>query len=197
MRFEEAKFFEKATYPNLLAEYYADGIGLGSLMSGANISQEIAIAVLRGEEDLTVYEKCSLANYVFCSYDYLFSPRLSVLSKKKHRHQEWIDRLHRELFVIWEYEKDGNKMAHEFMHSKVQSNLVRIWMWFNMTDDFSQFVTYAAYRSIRRETDYCLQKLTYKEPEPRTEKIRKPITCVELNTAGKSDNIITYFKKMA
>ena len=176
MYFETKEKLNKVKYPNLLAEYYA-GWNLGALARGANVTEEIMKAVLLVEEDLTYLEKVSLSNYMCAKYGYLFSPRLSVLSKKKCKHRKWMEKLNEDMYKIWEYEKEGNKRAYDFMHGWKQKNLVNLKLWFDMSDDYyNQFVTYAAYRQVREITDYCICDIIKDYQKPRAVKISQSLS---------------------
>lgn len=84
----------------------------------------------------------------------------TILSKHNITHKAWFDKLNDDLYKVWEYEKAGNTIAYEYMHSSKQANLVNLHLWFNMSDKYyNQFVTYEEYKRVRADMDDCLQAL--------------------------------------
>lgn len=170
MHFETRENLNKVKYPNLLAEHFA-GMCLDALARGANVSRAIMGDVLIGTEDLTQYEKERLARYLFANKEYLFSPKLSVLSNKNNRHKKWIAELNKALDEIWEYEKKGNSKAHDFMNGFQRIELVNLVLWFNMNDEYyNQFVTYAAYRRVNQYVRFCFTDIANELHRPRTKR---------------------------
>lgn len=105
----------------------------------------------------------SKENFVFTLISRKFTPEIpdnTVLSKHNSTHKAWFDRLHDDLFRIWEYEKAGSAVAYEYMHSRRQADLVNLHLWFNMGDKYyNQFVTYAEYKRVRTYVDDCFRDI--------------------------------------
>lgn len=157
-------FYDKVKYPNLSAEYMAGGIGcLDAIKRGANVSREIADDVVHGKDELTLSERISLARYFFLDYSYLFSPSLSLLNGKKHRHIEWFKNLRKDIDRICEYENTSPDIDYKFFGMKKRKEFDEIEELFYLQEK----VTYAEYRYWRDEADWCL--LHY---FPETEKFR-------------------------
>ncbi len=81
-----------AKYPNLLAEYRATGYALGTLCDHANVTKELMLAILNGEEEPTLAEMnrlyglfSGLGGYSGYSFGYLCSPVLAVVHPRSHK----------------------------------------------------------------------------------------------------------------
>ena len=89
-------------------------------------------------------------------------PESVVMSKHDNMHKALMEKMHDDLYVIWDYDrKAGSKAAHDFMYSKEKGQLVNLSLWFNMSDEyFNGLVTYGEYKRVRKALDSCLHSLT-------------------------------------
>lgn len=69
-------------YPNLVIAHKC-GWNIDALACGAEVSREVMIGVLNGDDDLTLSEKVHLANYIEIDYRVLFAPRISYIDTRK------------------------------------------------------------------------------------------------------------------
>lgn len=139
--------YEACKYPNLVEiyEYFPTGYF-------ANVTDELMLAVFRGEEDLTTMEMLAIARYNGIPFSVLTCPKLITLSRERYRHQELMNQLRDKFYKIWELEKSGSKHAQDYMAT--YSILYR--------DDYERMnfafcngrkVTYGHYLGVRHRMD--------------------------------------------
>lgn len=112
---------------------------------------------IRIKRDLTVISPLKSIAYPL----YPDMPESAVMSKSDNMHRALMEKLHDDLYVVWDYDrKAGNKAAYDFMHSKEKGRLVNLSLWFNMSDEyFNGLVTYEEYKRVRKALDFCLHSL--------------------------------------
>lgn len=150
-------------YPNLIEEHRRFWC-VEAMARGANVTPELMVAVLKGEENLRVDEALNLSRYMFCKPGYLFSPTLSTLNRKSHRHQLWMKELEQCLYEIWEASKKGDRWALNFMDTNKRIRYVNVTLKFQ---DGCQ-VTYAEYRAIKSDMAWALSNIREKSRKPRS-----------------------------
>lgn len=143
---ERAAFWKDLLKPDMSEQQYRKAIL-------ALIRQYIRI-----KRDLTVISPLKSIEYPL----YPDMPENAVMSKSDNMHRALMEKLHNDLYVVWDYDrKAGNKAAHDFMHSKERGRLVNLSLWFNMSDEyFNGLVNYGEYKRVRKALDACLHSLT-------------------------------------
>lgn len=112
---------------------------------------------IRIKKDLKVVRPLKSIEYPL----YPDMPESAVMSKYDNMHRALMEKMHDDLYVIWDYDrKAGSKAAHDFMYSKEKGRLVNLSLWFNMSDEhFNKLVTYREYKRVRKALDSCLHSL--------------------------------------
>lgn len=102
--------YENCRYPNLLeihpyfpTSYYA------------NVTDELMLAVFRGEEELTDGELQRIAHYNRIPLSVLICPKMITLSRERWRHRQMMNHLETKLYEIWELQKRGSREAENYM----------------------------------------------------------------------------------
>lgn len=102
--------YENCRYPNLLeihsyfpTSYYA------------NVTDELMLAVFRGEEELTAGELQSIAHYNRIPLSVLTCPKMITLSRERWKHRQMMNHLETKLYEIWELQKRGSREAENYM----------------------------------------------------------------------------------
>ena len=135
-------------YPNLRAEHKDGWWCIDALAHGAGVSSEIMKEVLLGNDGLTSFELMKLGNYIFSNYDYVCSPRLSVLDKRP-RHRMWMKELDEMFYQIWEYAKAGYQVARSYMKGYGRTMYVNM----SLAYQDGRTVTYAKYRKVKSDME--------------------------------------------
>lgn len=139
--------YEACKYPNLVEihPYFPTGYF-------ANVTDELMLAVFRGEEDLTTMEMLAIARYNGIPFSVLTCPKLITLSRERRRHREMMKQLRGKFYEIWALEKKGSKHAHDYMVTYPE--LYR-YDYERMNFDFSNGykVTYGHYLGVRHKMD--------------------------------------------
>lgn len=102
--------YKNCRYPNLLEihPYFPTSYF-------ANVTDELMLAVFRGEEELTAGELHRIAHYNKIPLSVLVCPTLTTLSRERYRHRQMMDRLEAKLYEIRELQKRGSREAENYM----------------------------------------------------------------------------------
>ena len=102
--------YKNCRYPNLLEihPYFPTSYF-------ANVTDELMLAVFRGEEELTAGELQKIAHYNRIPLSVLVCPTLIALSRGRYRHRRMMEKLEAKLYEIWELQKRGSREADDYM----------------------------------------------------------------------------------
>lgn len=81
----------------------------------ANVTDELMLAVFRGEEELTAGELQRIAHFNRIPLSVIVRPTLITLSRGRYKHRRMIDQLETKLYEIWELQKRGSREAENYM----------------------------------------------------------------------------------
>ncbi len=81
----------------------------------ANVTDELMLAVFRGEKELTAGELQRIAHYNGIPLSVLVCPTLITLSRERYRHRRMMEQLEAKLYEIWELQKRGSREAENYM----------------------------------------------------------------------------------
>lgn len=149
-------------YPNLIEEH-RQYWHIEAMARGANVTPELMIAVLKGEESLTSDEAFNLSRYMLRKPSYLFSPILSVLKRKSNRHQRWMADLNLNMKEIWEASKKGDYWALNFVNTNKRIRYVNMELRFQDGRE----VTCAEYMAVKSDMAWALNDVREKQRKPR------------------------------
>lgn len=131
----------------------------------ADVTQDLLEAALRGEEELKPAEVMKIARYISVPYQVLTCETMIMLSEKRYRHREMIDKLCEKLYRICDAEEKGSKEAARYMQYRCDHSV-------NLIVEFRNRgkVTYCRYLGVKHELESYLLFIANETRKPRGRK---------------------------
>lgn len=128
----------------------------------ADVTLDLLVAALEGEEELTRRELFNVAKYTGISYSVLSCPKMIALSKDRYRHWQMMEELSDELLAVLNAGENGDEEAITYLTYKRSGPL-------NLIADFKRNgeVTYSRYLGIKAGLDQCMRFMECKNRKPR------------------------------
>lgn len=112
LREETAGLYKRYKYPNLIEVQKQSCLYVGYF---ANVTDELVLAVFRGEEDLTLSEVSRIARYNGIPLSVLVCPKVIMLDMKRWRHRKMVAEVDNLYIQLKCMARDGNKEAEKYL----------------------------------------------------------------------------------
>lgn len=150
-------------YPNFTEILKYHPYSVNTFAGFADVTQELLLEAIRGNEELTAAEVFKCAKYSGLSLNVLICPKLITLDRNNRKHRGMMEQLRDKLHEIGELQKRGSKYADWYMNAKYIDRGL-----FILTErqfQSGQTVTYGCYLGIREK---MCQTLSFAQGEFRT-----------------------------
>lgn len=119
LREEGAGLYKGYKYPNLIEVQKQSGLCVGYF---ANVTEELLLAVFRGEEELTPDEIWRVARYKGIPYSVLICPKVIMLDVERWRHRKMIGEVDNLRIQLKCMAMKGNQKAKEYLEQADREN---------------------------------------------------------------------------